>query len=350
MPVLPALIPGPAVQLVDAGRSANLDAGTSELGTLWLFGLPRFGTWAFTLGAMVGGARPTTRMESFGDLLFDRVLVIPRTSSFPSVVSDIVYSTEVWNASRNREYALTSISRSGDAGVSAQGPTAMSYGPGQSQLYTITVSGQGASRLSATVTWSFTGVVGADQVIDGSRLVAFSPAMDWSEPFREVIADKTDVLKGRSRAEQRRPLRTHPRYAATYRVVTITPLDTAFLESLVQGWQGKIYGVPWWPEQSFLDADVAAGGFVLPVDTTDRPSFEAGGLALIWRDARTWEAATVESLTTGSITLTTALVQGWSAGCKVVPLRRGRLLTDQTLGRPTNWVSAGSFSFTCEGV
>ena len=185
--------------------------------------------------------------------------------------------------------------------------------------------------------------------ITGVRINVFWPACDWSEPFRETPQWKTGIFSAYSGAEQRAQLRTSPRYQAAFRIVTLDEQQTAALEAQLHYRQPLVWGVPWWPEKSYLLSGAASGAQSLNLDTTYRPAMEPGGLVLLWLNPMTWEAGLIESMTAGQINLAAPLQQAWPAGTTVVPMRKGHL-GETSLGRPTNWVSAATFTFSCEGV
>lgn len=321
------------------GPAAPARMSASVSGTFARGGFPAVVAWS-TRGL---------RSEMYGGLLFDRIIVIPRDVAAGFVLSERPWGTEVWNAHLAQSAEMTSRGVSGTGNLEVEGPSSQVFGPGQSVVFPTTLPQQGDPVIDAIATWTFTGEPTATLSVTGTRLTLFSFRPDWSEPFRETTSYLTEILTAYDGAEQRRALRGIPRYGATYRVLTCSSVEAALLESLVYGWQDRPYGVPWWPEASPLLADVPVGGQVISVDTTDRAVFQPGGMVVIWRDFATWEAFQADSVSSSSITLSSGALRAWTAGARVVPVRRGRL-GDQPLDRPANWISAGTFSFSCEAV
>lgn len=71
---------------------------------------------------------------------------------------------------------------------------------------------------------------------------------------------------------------------------------------------------------------------------------------MLWSDQYTYEAATIQALTSSSITLSSKLTMAWTAGALVVPLRRGRLEDAVSIKRETSGVATAAASFACEVV
>ena len=290
-----------------------------------------------------------TPAMGFGDDLFERVIVTERSKPVGFLLSEYVWSIELWNTCRRSTRELTGIGISGVGGLQITGPSSMAYYPWQSQIYTAILPLSGDPTIDTTVTWTFTGAAGADQHVTGSRVVVFPHRPDWSQPWTETTEYLTSILTAYVGAEQRRSLRTTPRYSASFQVMSTSEQETSLLGNLVYGRQTKLLGVPWWPESSPLLAPVSSGAFDLPVDPTNRRSFVEGGLLLIWSDFLNWEAFNITSVVGSTITIGTPTTKGWPIGTRVIPMRLGRF-ADLSLSRPTNWVSSGKFDFLCEAI
>jgi len=333
------------------GRSGNLDEYAHAWGPGRVTPFPASGARAGTGAVYVASAAlmGVIAPQSGGEL-FEKVIALPGSVDFGFVLDDRSNPVEVWNTHRATERNLSGISVSGVGGLIVTGASPMLYGPGQSSLYTLAIQKRGSALITNVSTWSFGGESGVVVNVEGIRVVVFSPAMDWSEPFREGMGWKSSVLTGYDGTEQRFSLRTVPRYSTSFRVLTTTSQATRELENLIYGCQKHQYGVPWWPEASPLTSAASMGVKVLPLDTTHRPAFMVGAFALVWASQGSWEVVTIQSVAAGSISLESPTRQDWAAGVRVVPLRRGRLLTDLSLDRPTNWLTAATFSFACEAL
>lgn len=341
------------VQILPAVLSADLDQHTASfvggvVGSSFSGGpAAGSGVVAVESQAIVGAQEPM-----FGGELFEKVLVIPRTKDVGFLLSAVVWDVEVWNTHRLESKALTSINIAGAGGLQISGGINApgSFGPGQSSIYTATLGTDGDATIATVATWNFTVETGADMTVTGTRITVFSPEIDWSDGFTETIEFKTDVMTATSGQEQRVQLRTKPRYGAAFRVVTLEAKDSAAMDALLFGWQGRMFGVPWWPDASMLTAQATPGATSLQVDTTGRASFEAGGLVMLWADQHAWEALGVLTVASGSVALSSQVTGTWPAGTIVVPMRRGRMADVVDVEDPVNWASIFQVSFECEVV
>ena len=264
--------------------------------------------------------RAGDRHELFGGQLFEKIIVIPRSKALGFVLSATQFSIEVWNAFRDAQQNLTAIAINGAGGLTLANPYGLPlvFSALGSRTYQATVPNAGPAQINQDLVFTFASAIGgADVLVTGSRITVFSIAPEWGEGVSESIEYLTDVLKSYSDNEQRRALRQLARRALRFRALTLNARDAAGMESLVWGWQNQPFGVPWWPDAQPLLSDIAAGVFVIPVDTADR-QFVAGGLVCIWVDEYTYEALSIASVAAHSVTVTSPTTR-WNAGIAMQP-------------------------------
>lgn len=337
-------------------RPATTGAGNlAPVGAAIMGGGLSGGTKAAVLGTLV--VRPGVTgaaKEILGQELWEKVVIWPRTKAMGFVLSTTSFNVDVWNTSRRAAQTLTAITYAGGGGVSAGGGPALpgKFYPFQSYQYAITVPQDGPATINDTVTWTFIGGIGgANLLVTGQRITVFSVSIDWADAFEEEIAYLTNVLPGYSGKEQRVQLRTAPRYKCRFTARSMSAKESAYMDAMLHSWQARVFGVPWWPDAVFLQADAAAGASVLTVpNITQRPSFKAGELVAVWRDWITWEAVTVLSVSTASITLSAPLSQSWVTGDLVLPLKRGRMAPMQGVDADASTLRSANVSFECEVV
>jgi hypothetical protein len=298
--------------------------------------------------AYVGNLAPMTGAE-----LFEKVIVTPREKKLGFVLSTNLFSVDVWNTFRETLKTMTQIQIQGGGGTLIDNPfgVPLVFGAMQSRSFQATVPQDGDAQIQNTIIFVFTGIGGADLVVTGTRITVFSPDPDWDEPFRERTEYLTQIMNAYADKEQRVQLRTNPRTRLRYTVLTLDVRDTAALHALLWGWQGRIYGVPFWPDAQPLLANVSIGATVIQVNTTLR-KFVAGGLMMLWRDMHTVEALSIQSVGANSITLTAPTTAAWTADGRtyVVPLLTGRLPDEAGVPRITNAVAELDTEFECEVV
>lgn len=339
MATLPATIPGGVLQLQDSGRSVDLDGGVAVFGFGWMLG----GPWAAARALAVGVPTPGLQlggvaMRQFGELLFERILVIPRRMDAGFVLADKTWQVEVWNSHRAEMLALTAVQVTGVGGITAQGPSVMTYYPGQSQSYTMLVPGPGDPVIDSVVVWTFPGESGADHVVTGQRTVLWAFEPDWSEIPSERLEWKTNVLRAYTGQEQRIQLRGKPRRYVTYTYTFEDAQRGARAQSLIWGWQARVFGVPIWQDAQQLVAELPVGSSVVAVDTTLR-DFEASGQIVIWSSHLDWEVVQVATFSASQLVLARPTLKPWPQGSRIVPLRMGTLPQSLQYGRDTTRLS-----------
>lgn len=300
------------------------------------------------VSGFAGHLAPMTGAE-----LYEKVIVTPREKKLGFVLSTTLFSVDVWNTFRETLKTMTQIQTQGVGGTLIDNPfgVPLVFGAMASRSFQATVPGDGDAQIMNTVIFVFTGVTGADLMVTGTRITLFAVDPDWEEPFRERDIYMTEILRAYADEEQRVQLRTTPRGALRFRVLTLEARDTAALHALLWGWGARIYGVPFWPDAQPLLAQVAIGATVISVDTALR-KFVAGGLMMLWRDMHTAEALSIQSVAAMSITLSAPTTQAWSADGRtyVVPVLTGRLPDESAVNRITNAVAEQEAEFAVEVV
>jgi hypothetical protein len=343
------------VRLDPANRSTDVTAGIFSISlSLSLSSTPKAATRGTPQPALSIANRNLSgqRVQTFGGQLFEKVIVIPRLKKLGFVLTATQFAVEVWNAFRDTDQTLISITINGTGGLTFPNPYGIPliFAALDSYIYQATVPSSGPAQINQDVVFAFdSGIAGADIVVTGSRIVLFSIAPDWSEGMEETFEFLTDVLKAYSDAEQRRALRQIPRRAMRYRTLTLNARDAAGMESLVWGWQNQPYGVPWWPDAQPLTSDVAVGAFVIPVATADR-QFAAGGLIAIWVDEYTFEALSILSVGPSSVTTSSPTQFAWKGGpgTRVIPLFLCRLPASVDVSRHSSEIDQVDVSFIPE--
>jgi|FLYL01.1.fsa_nt_gi hypothetical protein len=288
-----------------------------------------------------------------GSELFEKIIVTPREKKLGFVLSTNLFSVDVWNTFRETLRTMVRIDIAGGGGTLIDNPfgVPLVFGAMQSRQFQATVPQDGDAQIQNTVVFVFTGISGTDLLVTGTRITVFSPDPDWTEPIMERTEYLTEIMNAYADKEQRVQLRTNPRTRLRYKVLTLDVRDTAALHALLWGWQGRIYGVPFWPDAQLLLANANIGATVIQVDTTLR-KFVADGLMMLWRDMHTVEALSIQTVAAGSITLTAPTTQAWAADGRtyVVPLLTGRLPDEVGVLRMNNAVAELEAEFECEVV
>jgi hypothetical protein len=288
----------------------------------------------------------------FDSQWFEKMIQFPANQALGFVLSDQEFTIELFSNYRFLGHVLTSLTLAGPGSATVTPPSSLPIDlwPMESLIFTIDVPSAGESTIDESLTLGITDVPDVVFLVTGTRLVIFGIDIDWSAGFQEGVAYHTVVMTAYDGTEQRSQLLTQPRYSAAYTPMTLTPRETSWLNLLLFSRKSAQFGVPWWPDASTLQSDVSASSTTIPVDTTDR-AFVAGGLVMLWKNQFTYEALTIDTVASDHVTLTSQTTDTWSAlTTRVVPMRRGRLLSPQPVTRPTGAVATANVQFSCEVV
>jgi hypothetical protein len=280
---------------------------------------------------------------SYFDDYYNRIHIQPPQIDLGNLLSVQTRQATVWNAYMT-PHGLGAIQESGTEGITKSGITAPTvFAPLEERTFTLNVDTDGPATIDARYTFFFSSESPV-LLVSGRRVVVFGYAPNWSEPVRERLAWLTDVLLAQSGIEQRVGLRGIPRRALSYSLLTQDRLASAKLETILLGWQSRLYALPVWTEMQVLAAPLAAGSSTIPCQTTDY-EFAANGLALLWRAHDQHEAVEIASVGASSITIKSPTVSAWPAGMRLYPVRLARLPQRQRLTRETNHHLSGTVEF-----
>src|SRR5712664_847793 len=146
--------------VLPANRSTNIAAGVFAV-TLVL----SLGTSA--LAANRGVPQPVVtianrnltgqRVETFGGQLFEKVIVIPRVKVLGFVLTATQFAVEVWNAFRDSDQTLNTITITGNGGLTLADPYGepLIFPALDSFIYQATIPSSGAAQIDQTVTFAF---------------------------------------------------------------------------------------------------------------------------------------------------------------------------------------------------
>lgn len=295
---------------------------------------------------------PAHAVTSYGDLFFERIHLIPKSATYPFILSTQTVNLEVWNAYRETTQTVTAVTITGPAGVSISTPhaTPIVFLPLQDRFYAVVISNGGAPRADNTIDFDFSGIPEPLFTISGLRLVPFTISPDWATPIDDVYAWMTDVMTAYDETEQREMLRAVPNRAITYVAAALDDREAGLLQSLLWAWQDRSYGVLLWMDAMELGADLPAGSTVLAVDTTEM-GLSDGSIVILISDAFTWFAGPVDTFDAGSITLSTPTDRDFfAATALVIPVQLGRAAENIPVDRPNNVVASTSIKFDLEVV
>lgn len=287
-----------------------------------------------------------TIARSYFDDYYNRIHVAPAVLDIGNLLSVQTREARVWNAYFTPQ-ALASIGKAETTSLTESGiATPTTFAALEERTYFVTVDTKGPATIDAVYTFAFP-LESPTLAVTGRRVQVFGHAPNWAEPVRERLNWLTDVLTTQAGTEQRIGLRDAPRRGLEYALTTRDRHETNRLETMLLGWQSRLFAVPVWTEYQALAAALTAGSLTIPCATVGY-EFAANGLALLWRAHDDYEAIEVGSVGASSLTLKTATVAAWPVGTRLYPVRLGRLPARQRLRRETDHHLSGSVAFAFE--
>jgi hypothetical protein len=184
------------------------------------------------------------------------------------------------------------------------------------------------------------------------RLPVFSVPPNWQEGITERLSFLTDVMDSEEAFEQRRQMRLFPR--RSFEIAFLRRRShRARIDAFFTGVGGKYFLLPLWHEQYRLTDDIVAEaltGVSLPAEDVLLREFRNDQLVLVTAgDPDVFDVAVIESINeTGDITWSVAPKRDWSAGARIVPLRKARMLEQPQLDNLTDHVGSVRARFEVE--
>jgi len=256
-----------------------------------------------------------------GDDFFEEIYVLPRKISAGVILSDQVYTIDVYNAYRQTAqtwsaYDDSSLGNDVDL-TTPQPPPDIVLQPQTGQVRTLTIGLSGPPSINGTMDFTFTGLGLFQITVTGTRTVLF--AFEPEVPLREKLMFLTDVLEHQDGTEQRSRLRDKPRQIFEMRMLT-DGNDRTLLDHLLFNNQDGFFGVPVWFEAVELTSAVAINDTVINVEDTTLSDYRVGGLMVIWNDPFNFEAQQIQSLTATTITVSSPFTMAFDQGSRVMPV------------------------------
>lgn len=281
-----------------------------------------------------GHAIQYIKTQSYFDDYYNRIHISPSTLELGNVASEQVSTVNLWNA-----YLVPKTLQSIDGteeglNVSGQPNPPFIFAGLQERTWNVNIQPDGPSTIDVTLTWQF----GSDQAvlhITGTRIVAFSWLIDWTNPVNESLQWLTDILQSQSGYEQRRSLRVAPRMTFDADIL-VYDRERQYFDLAMIGWSGKTFAIPVWPQQQWLKTAHAVGALIIYCDTTNR-NFRANRLALL-RGQTAFENETVEieSVLADRLILKRPLQQNWPRGTCLSPALTAQLSDQPQLTKRTD--------------
>ncbi len=250
--------PGEAQAMVTSGRTAHL-VGYSD--------------------SAIGTELPSTYLPAFGGDFYERWHFSALTFALGNLVGNQTRELKVWNAHRRARIleTLTLVDGEGII-VSGQPNPPLQFAPLQQRAYSLEITTEGPPNVEAQLVFDFDLGQTTVVLITGSRVTPWPWRPDWTRGILETLEWQTYIEASENENEQVDSLRLSPRRSMTFAIGAEGRARQA-LETAVDGWAGRVWSLPFWPDGVDLATQLLAGSESVAVPTAGR-DFQAGGLAM----------------------------------------------------------------------
>jgi hypothetical protein len=317
-------------------NSMNYNIGALELNT-WT-------TADYTVVAETKAATGTddyTNVEqhdafNMGDIWFETFHLLPRRVdgvAFGNIVTQVDEDFELFNAFRYTTVTVAAITNNATPGVTLPDTSAapFSMGPFESLIdpsspalapvgQTVRAAEEGLPSFDTTIDFAIGGGVGTLYLYVSGNRISLLP-IRFSDGMKETLEFKTNILPMKDGKEQRIEVRPYPRQLFEGEL-RLDGQDRQVMQSLLFGWQGATIAFPVWTEAMILTSAVTGGAVdTVDVDSTSNIDLREGALAVVWKDATTYDVLEVDSSTGTTVTFDQTIAGSYSVGDLVVPVR-----------------------------
>lgn len=295
-----------------------------------------------------GDSHSGDRWESWFDLFYFRIHLIPSRIALGNVVSNQSVTFELWNAFLSSK-SYTNLATTGVIdGLTLNEPITPpdTLPPLESYIYELGVDTEGPAKISAAYQWTIDGIV-YELPVTGDRVVVMAFSPNWRNPVDEGLEWLTRIHRSQVTAtEQTASLRNKPRRDFSY-LITREGDEALNFDVTRFGWQGRPFAVPVWTDPGSLTSAAAVDDESINIDT-DGLGFVDGGLGILYIDYQTFETFEIDTVSAGSLSLNLPLQGNWPNGTKVYPAVIARMLKAPSVVNHTDSVLEAQLSFACD--
>lgn len=280
------------------------------------------------MGRTLDAVRPvrgaSKRALTFTDLFYGRLQLNPSFLDLGNILNAQTRKVELWNATFEPQVVREVAGQNVD-GVELSLPYPLPYtlAPLEAFTFEVGISTTGPVKMDVTFEAKSDSIGSVSLNIIGNRAVIFGLLPDTSKSYIEKMEWITDVFTAYDSTEQRITLNDFPDTTITMNFRNHQS-KVHNLESLLWGWQQRIYALPLWHRGTNLTEPVYVGRKTVPCDTT-YGGFRAGGLAVIWSDYDSFEAVDIEAVNADHLVVKREILRDWPRGALVIACRSARL-------------------------
>lgn len=268
-----------------------------------------------------------TRAMTFTDLFYGRLHLNPSLIELGNLLTAQVRETELWNASF-APVTITAIQTVGTDGVDMglPRPVPITLAPLEAITIQLSISTSGPTVLDASYLFDADVLKDALLRVTGTRSVVFALAPDTSKSYLEKLEWISDVITAHDGTEQRMAVSEWPDTQISMSLANHQhPIH--MLDSLLWGWQHRVYTLPLWHRGTKLTAPAFIDLLEIPCDTT-YVGFRVGGIGILWNAYNSYETFEVVEVLADRVVARRPLQRTWTGGTLVAACRQARLPTE----------------------
>lgn len=314
----------PLPQLYKQPLTGSLDDGLERFDgyllqdTLQLF--PLFGSKTHSGSVqLISHDLSGVKIQTWVDLLFGHVLAIPSRLDMGNLLSAQSRTVEIANLTLDDITLEEIINNAGDGIVFNNAPDDDLVIPSFSNfVLQVAIAANGPPSINGTIVFEFDSALDLPVPVTGKRIVMFP----WQpeRPIEEALIFKTTVLTSRNDNEQRISILIAPRSIYSFKVVFDEPVTAARMRNTLFDWLTRVFGVPVWHEQRYVDSPMQSGDTFVEVDTS-YADFRVGGLAAVFDEDGYFESFEIDSITETQLNFTSGAIRNFTPVSKVIPVR-----------------------------
>lgn len=264
-----------------------------------------------------------SRTRSFFDLFYNRIHYDPAVMRLGQLLNEQTRPISVWNA-----FFVPRVME-GVTEIDAEGlfldidGFPQNFAPLEEKTYNLSVSVEGPPSINAMYIfeWDF---AMHNYRVTGERIVVLAFAPDLSQEFVERLTWYGTINAAYTGREQRMALTDDPKLAYEYRIQAQDG-DAQRLDSILWGWQNRMFAVPIWPSYTYTSEHITQGSTTLYVESTHLREFAEDGLAIILADASLYEAVEIREVHPDRLILKKPMQRSWTRKVPVLPARAMRM-------------------------
>lgn len=293
----------------------------------------------------LGRGRQGVAVQTFFEDFYFRIYVSPSPVELGGLVTTQVRQLHIWNAWPYQPRTLVGADLANGEGITMTLPGALpiTFRPLAEHVIELQVSTSGPPVIDATLTLGWADLADIVVEISGQRLQAWPVMADWGRPVVESLEWLTEIQQAMDGSEDAVPLREAPRRGWSFEVLEGRQ-ERRIIENAVYDWGARVWALPVFPDVSLLAAELPAESTAIALDPAGL-DFRAGGLAMLWADALSYELVEIASVEADRLELARPTLQGWPRGTRLYPCRTAHLRTRPTWRRRSDQVVSSRMEF-----